>query len=270
MDLANSVRVSPRHHVSIDETYLSMVKRAPSEDFVVRTLAKRMAGELPLMSGDLVIAGAATREAYPLAAEYPLHFRKTYYPGRLHGDPCLEFDRHSLASALVDLPKPIGCARTTFRSCLLPGRPLDGLSGLGTEPDGSNIASARALGLDSLAGLWQLTEEAFAIVEALQAGGMTHGDAHLHNFMVCPSPLEVLPVDFERALVRDECTTDQWELRCAEDRRYLLRHAIFLQCGLGRQRGVLADAALASVDTLVQPAASFRRAIAERTYGDLT
>ena len=39
-------------------------------------------------AGDpIVIAGQETRSEFPLAATYPLHFRKTYFPGRLHGDP---------------------------------------------------------------------------------------------------------------------------------------------------------------------------------------
>ena len=73
--------------MTVDQDYFAMIKRAPQQDFVVRTLAKRMAGPPPLMDGELVIAGQSTRERYPLAAVYPLHFRKTYYPGRLRGDP---------------------------------------------------------------------------------------------------------------------------------------------------------------------------------------
>ena len=252
----------------IDESYRPMIERAPREDFVVRTLAKRMVGELPLMSADLVIAGAAVRGAHALASEYPLHFRKTYYPGRLHGDPRLEFERHAMASTLVDVPPPIGWGRTTFRSCLLPGRPLNQLSTLGTEPDASNVAPARELDLGTLAGVWRLTEEAFAIVRTLQSGGMTHGDAHLHNFMVCPSPLQVHPIDFEGAVLREGVAPEEWDRRCENDRHHLLKQAVYLQCALGRQRGEFADASMAQLDGLVTPADTFRRAIDERTYGD--
>ena len=45
-----------------------MILRAPEQDFVVRTLAKTTAGDTPLMTGDLVIAGRATRERHPVAA----------------------------------------------------------------------------------------------------------------------------------------------------------------------------------------------------------
>ncbi len=128
--MPRSVRVSPRHHVALSEDYLTMIDRAPREDFVVRTLAHKKAGETTLMMGELVIAGAATREQYALARRYPLHFRKTYYPGGMHGDPRAEFDLHMRASSVVPVPPPIGATRETFRSCLLPGSPLNRLSSL--------------------------------------------------------------------------------------------------------------------------------------------
>ena len=37
---------------------------------------------MPLMSADLVIASEDTRVRFAAARTYPLHFRKTYYPGR--------------------------------------------------------------------------------------------------------------------------------------------------------------------------------------------
>jgi hypothetical protein len=252
----------------VGEEYVPMLDRAPREDFVVRTLARRMLADRPMMMGELVIAGEATRAKYELAARYPLHFRKTYYPGRLHGDPCLELERHAFASSLVGLPPPIGCTRNTFRSCFLPGSALDRLSSLGTEPAESNVAQAQALTLAELAGLWRLLEEAHDVVLRLQQGGLTHGDAHPHNFIVCSSPLEVLPVDFERALLRDETGEEEWNERCQQDRDLLLQLAIYLQCGLGQQRGALAQEALTRLDALVRPAETFRRAITERTYGE--
>lgn len=262
-----SVQVSPSHFVGLDEDYLPMIKRAPATDFVVRTLASRTVGEMPLMSGDLVIAGQGTRERYPLAAAYPLHFRKTYYPGRLHGDPRIEFERHSLASTLIDLPPPIGYAHDTFRSCLLPGTRFDHLFELGVEPDERNCTLARELDLTAAAGIWSLTERAFRALTTLQEGGLCHSDAHWHNFMVCASPLSVTPIDYERAVTRDSLAADVWQERCQADRQQLLRLAVYLQCALGRQRGPMAQQALDRLDELVRPPATFRRAIDERTYG---
>lgn len=260
------IQVSPRHHVALADDYLRMIDVAPREDFVVRNLARRKAGEMTLMMGDLVIAGAATRDQYALARAYPLHFRKTYYPGKLHGDPGTEFELHQRASGLVDVPPPIGSTPNSFRSCFLPGTPLDRLSSLGAEPDESNVGVARELSLASAAGLWTLAEEAFGLLTRMQLGGLTHGDAHLHNFIVCPSPLEVLPIDFEMGVLKETVTPEVWELRCKADRQHLMKLAIYLQCALGRQRGALASESMAALERLVHPAAAFESAIAERTF----
>ncbi|MEO8177850.1 MAG: hypothetical protein ABI895_03360 [Deltaproteobacteria bacterium] len=264
--MSRPIQVSSRHHVALSEDYLPMIDRAPREDFVVRALARRKVGVMTLMMGELVIAGAATREQFELARVYPLHFRKTYYPGQLHGDPRTEFELHEQASQLIDVPPPIGSTPNSFRSCFLPGTPLDRASNLSSEPDESNIALARALSLVSAAGLWRLAEEALGLLNRLQQGGLTHGDAHLHNFIVCPSPLEVLPIDFEIGATKDSVSAEVWEQRCRADRQHLLKLAIYLQCALGKQRGPLARESMASIELLVKPAEAFHDAIAERTF----
>ena len=258
------VKISPRHAVTVDDDYKTLITRAPRQDFVVRTLAKRMVGDLPLMTAEVVIAGADTRARHPLAETYPLHFRKTYYPGRLRGDPRVEFESHTRASALVGVPPPIGYFGSTFRSCLLPGRPFDQLSAFGSEPEESNIKHAAALSLATAAGLWRLAEELLDVLLTLQRGGMTHGDAELHNFIVCPSPLEVLPVDLDMAVMRDQVEEGVWDERCARDLEPILRVAVFLQCQLGAQQCALAELALARLDTLFTRSEPFKRAIAER------
>src|SRR5687767_10001851 len=95
------IKVSARHAVRLAHEYSHLIERAPARDYVVRTIARREAGGLPLMSADLVIAGKEAREQFPLAATYPLHFRKTYFPGRLHGDPQVEYQRHLRAAQLI-------------------------------------------------------------------------------------------------------------------------------------------------------------------------
>jgi hypothetical protein len=260
------IQVSPRHHIALADDYLQMIDKAPREDFVVRNLARRKAGEMTLMMGDLVIAGAGTRDQFARARVYPLHFRKTYYPGKMHGDPQTELELHERASTLVDVPPPIGSTPNSFRSCFLPGTPLHRLSLLGTEPDESNIGLVLELPLSSAAGLWRLAEEAFGLLCRMQQGGLTHGDAHLHNFIVCPSPLEVLPIDFEIGVLKGTVSEDVWEQRCQADRQHLLKLAIYLQCALGRQRGPLARASMTGIERLVQPVETFQTMIDERTF----
>ncbi len=265
MPQSNMIPVSPRHSVVVDEDYLALIQRAPQQDFVMRTLARRMAGTTPLMVGELVIGGVATREAFELARTYPLHFRKTYYTGRLRCDPQREFDCHTLASRLVGVPAPIGHALGTFRSCLLPGKPYSQISPFGAEPEESNIKIAAELSLPTAAGLWRLAEELYGILRKLQEGDMTHGDAELHNFVVCPTPLEVMPIDFEQAVIRSEVSADEWEARCLRDFRPILREAIYLQCALGEQRGEFAHHALSSIDALFRAGSQFRRAMDRRS-----
>jgi hypothetical protein len=260
----HAVPVSPLHSVTVDDDYFSMIRRAPERDLVVRTFARAMAGDAPLMLGELVIAGRGTRDRHPLAASYPLHFRKTYFPGRLRGDPRTEFERHTRASEVLGIPPPIGHAPGIFRSCLLPGRPLDQTMPFGTEPEDGNIKHADGLPLASAAGLWLLVERVFASLTALHRAGMTHGDAQLHNFIVCYAPLDVLPVDFDMSVVRDGEGDEEWRLRCAPDLDPLLRIAVFLQCALGAQKGPLAELALGQMDRLFVRSEPFRRAIEAR------
>jgi len=259
------VKLSARHSVTVSDDYLALIERAPQQDFVVRTLAKRSAGDIVLMTGELVIAGRQTREQFPLAAAYPLHFRKTYFPGQLRGDPKGEFERHTRASGLIGVPAPIGHAGPIFRSCLLPGRPFHKLSQFGSEPEESNLKHADKLTLEAAAGLWLLTEQVYQTLTSLQRGGLTHGDAELHNFIVCPAPLEVLPIDFDMAVERESVNEEAWQLRCARDLEPLLKLAVCLQCSLGPQLGELAELSLARLDALFSKGALFRRAIGERS-----
>ncbi len=264
LDGRHTVAVSPRHSVAIDDDYFALIKRAPQQDFVVRTLAKTMAGDAPLMVGELVIAGQATRERHPLAAVYPLHFRKTYYPGRLRGDTALEFDRHARASDVLGIPPPIGYFGGTFRSCLFPGRPFDRIMPFGTEPEDSNIKHAESLTLANAAGLWLLAERLFATLTTLHQAGLTHGDAELHNFIVCYAPVDILPIDFEMAVLRDAVSEEDWKRHCAEELAPVLKIAVFLQCALGAQQGGLAKLSLGHMDNLFERSDPFRRAIENR------
>jgi hypothetical protein len=261
----HAVRVSPRHVVTVDDDYWALIQRAPQQDYVVRTLAKRMAGDMPLMSGELVIASRATREAFPLADAYPLHFRKTYYPGQLRGDPQGEYERHRLAAEVLGIPPPIGHFRGTFRSCLLPGKPFSSITPFGTEPEDSNIKHADKLPLASAAGLWLLSEQIMDTLTRLHRAGLTHGDAELHNFIVCTAPLEVLPIDFDMAVQRAQVEDAEWERRCSEELEPLLKIAVYLQCTLGVQPGALAELALGKLEQLFARPEPFRRAIDQRS-----
>ncbi len=262
MDEVRRVAVSPMHTVVLRDDYAAMVARPPRSDFVVSSLARRMAGDMPLMTADLVIAGESTRAEFPLAATYPLHFRKAYFPGRLHGDPGVEYARQARASELVDVAMPIGFTPNTFRSCLVPGRPFKQLSPFGSEPEGSNIPKAERLPLESAVGLFRLAEDAHAVLTRMHAGGLAHGDAELHNLIVAPSPLGVVPIDFEAGVLASDLDAAAWEARKAADLHPLLRETVFLLCALGPQpQSALARLAVERIGSLFKEPQRFLDAI---------
>jgi hypothetical protein len=258
------VAVSPRHSVRLASEYLHLVERAPTRDFVVRTVAKKEANNLPLMTGDIVIASREVRDRFPAARTYPLHFRKTYYPARLHGDPRLEFERQNEAAALIGLPAAIGHSPDEFRACFLPGTPYSRLSPFDVEPDTSKVRHAEELSLVGAAGLFRLLEEAFDRLVTLHAGGLVHGDTELHNFIVCSSPLETIPIDFESSMKRDDANGEVWEKTRMRDLDPVLREALLLECRLGRQLGPMGDLAEARMDSLFAEPDTIRRAIDQR------
>ncbi len=268
MDDDRIIAVSPRHAVRLAREYVTLVERAPAADYVVRTIARREANGLFLMTAEIVIAGRDARDRYPLAATYPLHFRKTYSLARLHGDTAVEFENQTSASRLIWVPPPIGFAGDAFRSCLVPGRPYQRLTPFGVEPEESNIRVAQNLPLATAAGLWRLAEEGLQRLTSLHAGGLSHGDAELQNFVVCPAPLELVVIDFEAAVHQSALDTAAWERARAKDLEPLLREAIFLQCALGRQEGQLADLSWDGMDRLFRSPDLFRRAI--ESHGDPT
>jgi hypothetical protein len=238
------IQVSPRHSVRVGPEFAVWIKRAPRQDFVVRTIMKREANGLPLVSADIVIAGEETRDTYPLAKSYPLHFRKTYYPGRLHGDPRQERDRQNEAAQILGIPPAIGATHQTFRSCFLPGSPYNRLSPFGAEPEEANLPLAKKLPLAAAAGLWRLLHEAHDALVRLHEAGIAHGDLELHNLIVCASPLECILIDFEATARKDELDESAFEKRCRDDFLPMLREAVLLQCALGAQPGPLAELSL--------------------------
>jgi hypothetical protein len=264
VDEARAIAVSPRHTVLLAMELYPLVTKPQWQDFVVRTRARREANGMPLMAAELVIAGQETRKSHPLAATYPLHFRKTYFPGRLHGDPQVEYEQHLLASRLSSTPPPIGYTANTFRSCLVPGQSYNRLTPFGGEPPENNIGKAQQLPLATAAGLWRLAEESLAQLLLLQEGGLAHGDAELHNIIVCPAPLEPILIDFEAAAQRDTLAGAEWESRCKKDLQPLLREAVYLQCALGRQEGPLGERSSDQLGELFRSPERFQRAIETR------
>ncbi len=255
------VPVSPRHEILLAPEYAQLIGRAPEHDFVLRTITRREAAGLPLMSAELVIAGKDTRVAFPLAETYPMHFRKTYYPGRLREDPEIEFLNQQRASEILDAPPPIGWTKDTFRSCFVPGKPYSRLTPFGIEPVENNVGLAEELPLATAIGLWWLCRQAFDQLTRLHEGGLVHGDMELHNIAVAPAPAEVVLIDFELARWKKDLTPAEWEKVVRADWVELLKEAVYLQCALGRQPGPLAEMAIERLPELFPSPGRFERSI---------
>ena len=259
MDEQRAIAVTPEHMVRIAAEYLPLIDDPPGRDFVVHSLEQRHANGLPLMAAELVIAGSQTRAQFPLAATYPLHFRKTYFPARLHGDPQIEYQHALRASHIARLPPPIGSSHNTFRCCFIPGRPYTRLSPFDTDGEDANLRRTRDLAMVAAAGLWDMVQRAYELMTTLHNGGLSHGDAQLQNYIVSPSPLSVMLIDFEAAAEREQLDDEQWAKRCSNDFLPLLHEAALLQASLGRQQGVLAEEALRAVPQLFKDATRVMR-----------
>jgi hypothetical protein len=259
------IQVSPRHAVRVGAEYAVWIKKAPRQDFVVRTIMKREANGMPLMSADIVIAGEETRASFPLAASYPLHFRKTYYPGRLHGDPRQERDRQNEAAEILGIPPAIGATHPIFRSCFLPGTPYHRLSPFGAEPEEANLPVARKLHVAHAAGLWRLLVDAFTSLTRLHEAGIAHGDLELHNLIVCTSPLEMILIDFEATVRKEELDEAAWAKRCQDDFLPMLKEAVLLQCSLGAQPAPMAEMARQGIEKLFKRPDKFLAEIGEQS-----
>ncbi len=253
---ASMIRLSAHHQIELAPQYQALADNPPDHDVVILTLARKMANDQPLIQGELVVAGIQTRRQYALADAYPVHFRKTYYPTCFHQHPDVEYRNHALASEILASPPPIGSTRTSFRSCFIPGRPMDRLLPLG-EPPERGMRPARDADPLALIGFWKILEEVYAQVMRLHARGLAHGDLVLHNVVVCMAPFGVYLVDFEQARLRDDAASaEEWLGIVDADFTHVFRQALHVQCTLGRQAGALADAALEALPRLFPDAAS--------------
>jgi hypothetical protein len=254
------IRVTPMHAIEIPEDLFRLVEHPPEQDFVVRRLSEKVANGEPLIQGELVIAGKKTLAQHPLSQDYPLHFRKTYYPTCFHQHPDRELRHHERAAEILSLPPPIGCTRTSFRSCFIPGHSLDKLAPFGFEPPDANLRVVEEMTIAARIGLWQLLESLHDQIARLHRGGLVHGDLCLHNAIVATSPVGVYPIDFECASERESAASEEaWVERCDRDFAELRSAALFLLAVLGPQPGELASGAIRRIDALYPNAPTLHR-----------
>ncbi len=250
------VPLSRFHRIEVAESLRYLLDRPREKDFSLRSIARKEGPDgRELVQMQLVVAGRETLAAHPLAERYPIHFVKSYHPWSFHGDPGVEFENHRAAAQILDIPEPIGYDANTFRTSFLPGRPLSRLSPFtDVEPQEQCLGIAQQAESATLIGLWKLAEEAFAQIRKLHASGFFHRDMELHNLIVCTAPIRVFLIDFESAQRDFQGTNAEREELAFTDLAEILRLAIYLQSGLGRQEGELAEASLAALPRLFRAA----------------
>ncbi|MDB6129542.1 MAG: hypothetical protein JWM04_649 [Verrucomicrobiales bacterium] len=256
------IKLSAHHQIELAEPYQAIIGSPRERDYVLHTIILKEANDHPLIQGELVVAGKQTRKAFPLAEKYPVHFVKTYFPGSFHADPKNEFECTQLASEILGSPPPIGYTRNTFRNCFVPGKTLDKLSPFTeVEPPDQNITLAEKAPLPTLIGLWKMLEEIHSQLQLLHGHGLLHGDMQMGNVIISPSPIRPYLIDFEGARIRGEESEEEWKKKCENDYLELLRESIYLQCGLGQQRGALANHALNQLPRLFKDPEPFTSCI---------
>src|SRR5690606_32232791 len=139
-------------------------------------------------------------------------------------------------------------------------------SPFGVEPLERNIAIAEDCGTTSLIGLWKLLETIHGQVTKLHGAGLAHGDLFLHNIIVAPSPVGVFLIDFELAAEKTQVSDEDWEKACGSDFEELYQTATYVQCGLGKQSGPLAEASLSRLGTLFGDSSQrFKKAVSRHS-----
>jgi hypothetical protein len=253
------IPLSPLHSIEIGEALAHLLNRAPDKDFTLHNIAKKTAPDgRELVRMDLVIAGRLTRSQFPLADQYPVHFVKSYHPWSLHGDPRVEFENHQAAAKILGFPEPIGYDSNSFRAAFLPGRPLSRLSPFtDVEPPERCLNIAQETPAAALIGLWHLTERIFGQLQRLHSHRFFHRDMELHNIIICTSPVYPFLIDFESSEKSFIGTSEMVQDLCKRDLDELLRLAIYLQAGLGRQEGALASMALDALPRLFKSSSTF-------------
>lgn len=209
---------------------------------------------------DLVIPGRRTLASCPGTQRYGLHFRKRYTPNsppiRRGETPEVEFQRTQ--RALTRLPadlgfrlEPLSFEPWIYRARVIPGQTYAALSPF------SDLSYEEAIATPFKADAAQLLEarieRCYAVVGAMHAAGVAHGDLHLDNMMwVADAPENpVQLIDLASCFLREEESAWDWAEGVADDLSELLREAGLLQLALRRRLlGACAQAAVQRADDL--------------------
>lgn len=251
------IALSTIHKIELNQNLKTILKNPRNKDFLVHNImTKRSPNGEPLVSTELVIAGNKTRNQFPKAKKYPLHFVKRYGPTSFHSDPKIEYDNSCKIAEILKNPMPIGFNSNTFRNAYLPGIPYEKISPFGIEPCERNLEIAQDVPFATQIALWQLMEDAYKQIKKLHKNGYAHGDLEKHNLIVCKQPIGLFLIDFESVKCLGEC--DNPESQCRKDLQIIFTEAIFIQSVLGKQNGALGKASFKALDWIFKDPEPFK------------
>ena len=262
VDESRAIAVSPRHTVLLATELYPLVEKAPRQDFVVRTRARREANGLPLMTAELVIAGEETRQAHPPPRPIRCTFARPTSP-----DGCTAIRRSSSSSTCwrrssAGRRRRSGTRPTCFAAAWCRASPTRASRRSAASLPRTTSPRRRSCRWRPRRGCGGWPRKRWRSCSCFRSGGLAHGDAELHNIIVCPAPLEPILIDFEAAVATGRrWTSAAWEARCEQDLQPLLREAVYLQCALGRQPSPLGERSWNRLGELFRSPDRFRRAI---------
>ncbi len=259
------VPVSALHSIVVAETLYPLLDRPQEKDFSLHTIARKTGPDgRDLVHSELVIAGRQSRERFPTARVYPIHFLKSYNPWALHGRPENEYENTRAAASILRSPLPIGYDDSSFRAAFIPGKPLSRISPFtNVDPPERCLGIAAETEPAVLIGLWKLAEEVFEQLSKLHEHRFFHGDMELHNIIVCTAPVQAFLIDYESAICDFSGSDEEFEDLRFRDLEELLRLAVYLQAGLGRQENALAQASQDYLPRLFRNADTFNARLDE-------
>ena len=185
-----------------------LVEKPPRQDFVVRTRARREANGLPLMTAELVIAGEETRRTHPAGRDLPAALSQDVLPrkaarrsaGRVRAAP-------AGVAALRARRRRSDTRPTCFAAAWCRASPTRASRRSAASRPRTTSPRRRSCRWRRRRDCGGSPRRRWRSCCCFTRAGLAHGDAELHNIIVCPAPLEPILIDFEAAVQKETMET---------------------------------------------------------------
>lgn len=191
---------------------------------------------ITLVKGEIVVSGLKTRKKFPFP--YQIHFKKTMTenspPIKRGETPKSELKNtfkviQTLSESLRYKIEPLGIEPLTYRSRIIPGRTVAGLSPF-TDLNYDDAIKKQVNPLWAKNYQHQI-QQVYDTVIAMHNQNVVHGDLHLENILWLGANEKVMvqAIDFASSKIKKEFTKDEWIDACNEDLSEIYREAILLE-----------------------------------------